>query len=716
LFKCEICGIETIKIYSLAYHINKYHKEENISKIDNLKNYYDKYLLKDDKEKICYYCEKELEFINLTKGYGNKYCKDKECINKYMKECLVKKYGVDNIFKSEEFKNIARKTKLEKYGDENYNNRKKFLETFNKKSEEEIKKEYEIREKTKKENNNIKYGVDNVFQLKEIIEKSKNTCIEKYNTDNYAKTEKHIIFLKNNKEEFNKKAKQTKLEKYGDENYHNVKKMIETNLLKYGSNSILGSKNFNKKYKEKIKRTLLLKYGVDHIWKNKDIQQEMKRKSHITMKLNKLYRTSKIETIFLNLLTQNNIEYITQYRSEKYPFSCDFYLPEKDLYIELHYYFMHGEEPYDETKHKSLINFWKSKCNKNPKYEKAIYTYTDLDVRKRNIAQTNKLNFIEVYNSYDLNKLLNFILNEYISGYYCLTDYVEYRYLKYEYSELELKLELNKLIIKDFQYERPACDNKIILTFQTDYFYKYENNLWKNNTIRKFLKDNRLQYLNKNFEDLTDKELLRSFKISGKYIGFSHFSPFWIKTFLTEFNIQSVYDPCGGWGHRLLGALNIKYIYNDIDIIKLNNVKEIFNFCLTKSNINNDKYFYNEDASNFTPAENYEAVFTCPPYWNTEYYCEKSSEIQYTKYQDWLNIWWRNVIKKSNKNNKYFCYVINTKYKNDMNEICLDEGLEYVGERNLGSIKQQSHLIKNNKKNINNESLQIFINKKGIIK
>lgn len=46
-----------------------------------------------------------------------------------VKETSLKKYGATNIFKTNEFKERAKLTKIEKYGDENYNNREKSNQT-----------------------------------------------------------------------------------------------------------------------------------------------------------------------------------------------------------------------------------------------------------------------------------------------------------------------------------------------------------------------------------------------------------------------------------------------------------------------------------------------------------------------------------------------------------------------------------------------------------
>ena len=86
-----------------------------------------------------------------------------------------------------------------------------------------------------------------------------------------------------------------------------------------------------------------------------------------------------------------------QYKSEEYPFSCDFYIPEINLYIEFQGNWTHGKQPYDanDTRCQEKLEKWKSKNKKY--YENAIYTWTDLDARKRKIAKENNLNWLEFF-------------------------------------------------------------------------------------------------------------------------------------------------------------------------------------------------------------------------------------------------------------------------------------------------------------------------------
>jgi hypothetical protein len=231
--------------------------------------------------------------------------------------------------------------------------------------------------------------------------------------------------------------------------------------------------------------------------------------------------------------------------------------------------------------------------------------------------------------------------------------------LKYSYDKEILLKEFEKIKNMPGNFNSTYTANKIILTYQP-HFYKKEHELFiYNPIIRRKLIENRIKYLNKKEHELTDKELLRGFKISGIYYGYSHFNPFIIKAFIEKYNIKSIYDPCGGWGTRLLGAYNIKYIYNDINKETYEGVKKI----IKDFNLKN-KYIYNNDAGKFFPKEKYESVFTCPPYYNQEDY-----GFNFINYKVFLE-WWETVI-FLNKNVKLFAFVINNKYKKDMNTICL---------------------------------------------
>ena len=94
---------------------------------------------------------------------------------------------------------------------------------------------------------------------------------------------------------------------------------------------------------------------------------------------------------------------ITQYKDDRYPFACDFYIPSLDLFIECNYRWTHGGKPYEGTEDdKQIVQKWKAKNTKF--YNNAIQTCTDRDINKRNIAKKNKLNYLFFYSILEIEK------------------------------------------------------------------------------------------------------------------------------------------------------------------------------------------------------------------------------------------------------------------------------------------------------------------------
>jgi hypothetical protein len=125
-----------------------------------------------------------------------------------MKETNLQKYGVENTFQVEEFKQKSKQTCMQVYGVEHPIQSE---EIKNKVKETNIEKYGTIcpiqNEKIQNkiiESNLEKYGVEYVLQSPEIREKIKQTCVEKYgvpypnqNTDMMEKSSKSAYKLKN---------------------------------------------------------------------------------------------------------------------------------------------------------------------------------------------------------------------------------------------------------------------------------------------------------------------------------------------------------------------------------------------------------------------------------------------------------------------------------------------------------------------------------------
>lgn len=255
-----------------------------------------------------------------------------------------------------------------------------------------------------KETNISKYGVSNVLlkdevhkkaiinaQSDESKEKRKRTCLEKYGVSTNLNIkeirEKSIKSLRNVKTI--EKRKRTCIEKYGCPNPIN-----------------------NEQVKEKAKQTCLKRFGVDNYFKTrKNIEythsEPILLKIYETKRKNHTFNTSKPEErcydILVNKFGVDDV--IRQYKSDLYPFHCDFYVKNKDIYIECNFHWTHGGHKFD-TNNKDDID----KLNKlKEKYERSnhkmygggIKTWTERDPKKFEYANKNNLNYLTFYNEKD---------------------------------------------------------------------------------------------------------------------------------------------------------------------------------------------------------------------------------------------------------------------------------------------------------------------------
>ena len=111
--------------------------------------------------------------------------------------------------------------------------------------------------------------------------------------------------------------------------------------------------------------------------------------------------SSKVEIDFykylINTFGFENVD--PQHYDNQYPYSCDFFIPGLNLYIEIQGSWTHGKHPFNpgDKKDNEKLNYWKSKDSEY--YNNAIYTWTDLDVRKRACARDNHLNYLEIFSN-----------------------------------------------------------------------------------------------------------------------------------------------------------------------------------------------------------------------------------------------------------------------------------------------------------------------------
>ena len=170
---------------------------------------------------------------------------------------------------------------------------------------------------------------------------ARQTCIAKYGVDNPQKAE-----------EIKNKTVETNIKKYGVKSYLATEecqsKSHEACLKKYGTEIFLTLPES----KELAKKTMIERYGVAYAMQD----EILKAKKYDTQKQNNHMNTSEPEKIFYEKLLQYFAvdDIIQQYKEDRYPFFCDFYIKSLDLFIEINHFYTHQTHPFDENDKEDL--------------------------------------------------------------------------------------------------------------------------------------------------------------------------------------------------------------------------------------------------------------------------------------------------------------------------------------------------------------------------
>ena len=310
---------------------------------------------------------KDKRFETNIKKYGRKNFGSAEKVKEYW----ISHYGVDNPAKTDFVKKKMRETNLRKYG-------------FNCSSKSEI-----VKEKTK-QTCLKRYGVEYTGQIEEAKEKSKKTCLEKYGSEYYIGSK------------------------------YCLEKTIEFSRQNYNVDWFTKSEEI----KNKAKETMLRRYGVEYsmqIPKNKEYMSylmssyEMQERRYNTMKRNHTFNSSSTEEELFLYIESRFPKVVRQYKDKnRYPYFCDFYIPELDYFIELQGYYTHGKHPFDPNSNEDLqlIEYYKRKYGEDCQ---PITIWSIKDVEKRDCAKRNHLNFKEVWSLEDGKNFVNDLYDVYIN-------------------------------------------------------------------------------------------------------------------------------------------------------------------------------------------------------------------------------------------------------------------------------------------------------------
>lgn len=435
-----------------------------------------------------------------------------ELIKKNTKKAIKEKFGVENVFVLRQMKEKAKKTKLEKYGDENYNNMDKNKQTML-----------------------DKYGVDNGRYL---VKNTKTSVIEKEVADKL--NAEHKFVYKN--KEFDIRLENDLIEIDGD--FWHPDKLENLTLIQISS--AINDKN-------KI-----------------DIINES------DFNMYKIHTSNIPENISLDTLKENSYEP---------DYSISYY--QKILTKE---YF----KRYIEKKGKDKLKKYNLLLLKFIRTFQKDFPY---------MITYEKLNtIIETINRYDMNRIIDGnIFKNYIST-------VGVNYLKSHFkSYWHSKYESNRLSPYEAWYDDDVM-RKVIA-------YR----IGINNSNEVF--------------DFSLHQLIRG--LAARRYTISFFKPLLAasiyKYFLGGIKQPIVIDPCAGFGGRMLG---FKSVYPDGKYIGIEPNGDIYNELVKLSKKFNNVELYNCKLEDYTESFDCDLTFTSVPYYNNETYSNGTN----IEIEEWKNM------------------------------------------------------------------------------
>ena len=476
------------------------------------------------------------------------------------------------------------------------------------------------------------------------------------------------------------KIKETNRERYGVEwsccSDEVREKRLVTNREKYGGDSPFSDVDVRKK----ASTVIFDRYGVTNVMQNDGVKQRV----NMTKAKRGTFSSSQTEErLYQKLVDVFGVDDVErQYHDERYPFACDFYIKSRDLFIELNASWTHGFHWYGtDTEDMETVAMWE--LRQTDYYRNAVNTWTKADVKKRQTAEAAELNYIVFWRN-DLWDADLWIGMGCPDGH----DY-ERMYSYYPVRQIEDSFEIQKTVLNNGNI------SKIVRQAQFYVFYHREISLWNRNDIhvkrnvavplQAWLYQNRWHYLKKRPDDLTLFEILRAFKITGVLKSYSVFDVKLMRQFLDRYNVTGIYDPCAGWGERMLCSYLYGIPYYGVDINSA--LKDGYDVFSELYDLEKQEIVFGDAAfvTNVNKQLDYNTVFTCPPYLDTEIYSNEGAE---NLSKEDFAVWWEKVLDNAIHDGvAYVCIQTNQACRNLFSDGVMKHGFSLVEEYTYGKNK-----------------------------
>lgn len=567
------------------------------------------------------------------------------------RQTIRAQYGVDNVSQSEVIKDRKRETSMRHYGVScpalDPDVRRRQLETL-RRNHPDLPVDAQgpldapsVRAAAKA-SHLARHGVENAFAREDVKDQIRQTLRERYGVDNPSLSP--VI---------QERRRQTMQARYGVDN-------------PFASETV----------KEQIRQTVQERYGVDYVFQS----DEILARSMDTKRKNGTFATSSAEDSLYELLVayvnQQGMTVVRQYcDEERYPFAADFYIPERDLFIELNGSWSHGRHWYESDREmdQKTAQTWRKKGEKSKYYRAAVETWIERDVRKRAAARAAQLNYVTLW---DGSEALSDAHLWFAFGAPDGHDWErEYSWLDLPESLIDLRESLSEQVQQWADIDVTNAGSRQISwlarsgTWET--FYARELQMWETDEVhhrkwgrlRARLLANRLHYLGRLPESAL--EVVRGLSISGEIRSYSTFINTAMLAVLDRYEPTHMYDPCSGWGERLLTCAQRGIAYTGTDISEV--VVAAHQGLIDRLDLTDVSVSLGDSATRDMRGGTHEMVLTCPPYGDTEIYTSQGAE---NLDDEAFLEWWKQVVSMSvAPSTRVFAFQISEKWRKRMSAV-----------------------------------------------
>lgn len=603
---------------------------------------------------------------------------DRRARRSTMEAGMIAQYGTDNPFKLEDFQEKAAQTREERYGARyTLAEGSVFAEEARKKGQESL----EPIRRAKRERTLAR-------KKREREERQRERALYGHHRRTLTEEEKIVA---------NERRIATSQSRYG------VDHPSQRASFRQLASQYMRDPENQRRIRARTVATNQERYGVAYFTQLPEHRQEQSRRMSdplhqrrilSTKRENGTLSTSSSEDALYGLLVeyvnQHGMTVVRQYRDEKrYSFAVDFYIPERDLFIELNGSWSHGGHWYeaDREMDQRTVQTWLKKGKKSKYYRVALETWIKRDVRKREAARKAQLNYVTLWDGLEslFDAHLWFALGA-----------PDGRDWEREYSWLDLPESLDDLRSGlEGQAEQwadidvtEAGSRQISWLARSavwETFYAREFQMWEADEVhhrkwgrlRARLLANRLHYLGRLPESAL--EVVRGLSISGEIRSYSTFINTAMMAVLDQYKPMILYDPCSGWGERMLTCVQRGVMYIGTDISEA--VVAAHQSLIDRLGLNNVHVTLGDSATRDMRGGMHEMVLTCPPYGNTEVYTENGAEnLDDEVFLDW----WKQVVTMSvASSTRVFAFQISELWRERMSTVVhsvLGDGWHCVDE------------------------------------